>query len=642
MNDLIPNPRGACSISRRLFRLAWLTIKLSPVILVVFTGATWPFARNVWHCAFKVNIEAAFQRLQPTTATDTNGETHILSGELWVPLHEVPEEMRLALVISEDERFGTRTGAIDVIAVGGALKDATLGHARGASTLWMQAVRSAGMLPGDNYARSWQRKVCEMVVASRLANHISRERLLELYFNTANFGGQIGLRAAARKFFNKSPESLTPWESYYLVGTLPAPQRYGKPDQAAQVLAKMVKKFQGAGKVDTNLGPGPDPVLTFRKGRQTPATELPLGLQAEVLRAVGPEWMDRARQAGGEDFALTLDFALQRRLQEALSAGLRTLAPQFAPDSSPNIEGAVIVLDATDGAVLACVGSRDPQRPWSCATQSERPLGSIYKGPILAAAFEGRVITAEELLADAPLDPKTVGGVPTGKPWPANADGRYLGMLCPEEAFALSRNPVFVQLGHRSRQPLDAFLRATHIGSVAPGKPAQFLGTAPTSLLHVAGAYATFVNGGEYFEPHFIEALRKSDGTLLATKTPEGKRVLRPDSAEAAFSAMRAVIRYGTASARQNDAGLAGLPGGAKTGTSSADGDGHAGDLRIIYGERGSFIVAVWIGAESGGLKRGVSSRNALPLARNLIEIARNAPSVVAVRERSRLVAKAP
>src|SRR4051794_37057880 len=103
MNDLIPHPPSTCSVPRRLLRLAWLTIKLSPVLLAIFTGSTWPFARNVWHCAFHVNIEATFHRLQPTTATDTNGETRILSGELWVPLHEVPEEMRLALVISEDE-----------------------------------------------------------------------------------------------------------------------------------------------------------------------------------------------------------------------------------------------------------------------------------------------------------------------------------------------------------------------------------------------------------------------------------------------------------------------------------------------------------------------------------------------------------
>ena len=641
-NNLYLRQRRPRSVPHRVFRLAWVLIKVSPIVLGIFTGTTWPFARNVWHCAFDVDIDATFRRLQPLTATDVSGQTRILSGEPWVSLQEVPEEMRLALVISEDQRFGERAGAIDVIALGGALKDAALGHPRGASTLWMQAVRSAGMLPGDNYARCWQRKFCEIVVASRLARRISRERLLQLYFNTGNFGGQIGLRAAARGFFNKQPASLTPWECYYLVGTLPAPQRYGKPSQAARVLEKMVKKFQGAGKVDANLRLGRGQLLNFRRGKRSQHTELPIGLQGDVLRAVGPEWMDRARNIGPADFSLTIDFALQRKLQEALTAGLQTLAPQLAADRSQNIEGAVVVLDPTRGAVLSCVGSRNAQRQWSCATQSERPLGSNIKGPILAAAFEGRTTTAEELLADAPLDPQSMAGVPTDKPWPANADGRYLGMVCPEHAFALSRNPVFVQLGNRSRRPLDLFLRATHLGHVEPGKPAQFLGTAPASLLNVAGAYATFVNGGEYFAPHFVNALRQSDGTVIATEVTKGRRVLRPDSAEAAFSAMQAVLRYGTASARPDDVGLGGFPGGAKTGTTSADGDGHAGDLRVIYGERDSLIVAVWIGAESGGLKQGVSSRNALPLARNLIEIARNAPSIVALRERNHLVAKTP
>ena len=55
---------------------------------------------------------------------------------------------------------------------------------------------------------------------------------------------------------------------------------------------------------------------------------------------------------------------------------------------------------------------------------------------------------------------------------PANADGRYLGFLIPQEAFALSRNPIFVLLGDRSRKTLDSFLRETAgIGSSRVGTP---------------------------------------------------------------------------------------------------------------------------------------------------------------------------
>ena len=474
-------------------------IMIRLVLLMVLAFGGWSFsrvARNVYTC-YRLDLDEPIRHLQPVTVTDVNGENRVLSGPAWLNISEVPPALIAALVDSEDRRFFERDGAIDARAIARAVWAIVRGHREGASTLQMQAVRSVYELPGGNFAKSAQRKLLEMIVAVRMDHHYTREQILEIYLNAANFAGVRGLEGAALKYFGKRPKDLSPVQYYWLIGTLPSPTSRSKRDKAHEVVNTIIRKYQKMGVMDEGVTLPPSKPFPWGKPRRS-SDSLPPGLQAEIERAAGAELLGRAREIGGADISVTLDFKLQHRLQIALSGWIARLAPEVAPGSEKDVDGAGIVIDATTGRVLACVGSRNADRPWSCATQSLRPTGSNIKGPILASAYEEGVTNSDELIEDAPLKPQVVKGMPTNKPWPANADGRYLGFLIPQEAFALSRNPIFVLLGDRSRKTLDSFLRGTHMGSVVPGNPAQFLGTAPVSLIHLAAAYATFLDGGIY------------------------------------------------------------------------------------------------------------------------------------------------
>ena len=148
----------------------------------------------------------------------------------------------------------------------------------------------------------------------------------------------------------------------------------------------------------------------------------------------------------------------------------------------------------------------------------------------------------------------------------------------------------------------------------------------------MAGAYALFANDGVWHKPHFVTTVLGADGAAAYTVPTEGQRLLRSETVDEVYAAMRGVIQYGTARA------LAGLPGAAKTGTTSSDGEGRPRDLRLMYVERGgegrrAIVVALWVGAEKGAIEnRDATSRHVLALGKRLIEATRSAEVVAGNR----------
>jgi penicillin-binding protein 1A len=196
----------------------------SLVILLVIIGTLAPMAPDLVRC-MTMDLDAAIRRLEPITASDINGTVRCISGATLVKTTELPGWFAPAVVLSEDRRFSERKGALDFLAIAGALLDTIEGHPRGASTIWMQLVRCAGLIPGDPFERSFRRKLCEAILAIRLSKHITKNHCLELYFSTANFGSNTrGVREAAWRFFSISKLSeLKPLQGYWLIANLTAP-----------------------------------------------------------------------------------------------------------------------------------------------------------------------------------------------------------------------------------------------------------------------------------------------------------------------------------------------------------------------------------------------------------------------------------
>lgn len=143
---------------------------------------------------------------------------------VWVPLSRISPYLRQAVVAAEDASFFTHEGfdweGIKVAAKynleAGELK-------RGGSTITQQLAKNLYL----SSERSLFRKAREALITRSLEQQLTKERILELYLNVAEWGqGVYGAEAAARHHFNKSSQDLTADEAAWLAAILPSPRRY--------------------------------------------------------------------------------------------------------------------------------------------------------------------------------------------------------------------------------------------------------------------------------------------------------------------------------------------------------------------------------------------------------------------------------
>ncbi len=144
---------------------------------------------------------------------------------LFVPIEEVPELIKHAFISAEDKHFYTHKG-YDVVGMVSAAIDAIKSggrNARGASTITQQVMKNF-LLDGS---RSVERKVKELILASRLEESLSKDKILELYLNEIFLGqNSYGVAAAAQTYFNKSLDQLSPAEAATLASMPKAPSDY--------------------------------------------------------------------------------------------------------------------------------------------------------------------------------------------------------------------------------------------------------------------------------------------------------------------------------------------------------------------------------------------------------------------------------
>ena len=142
----------------------------------------------------------------------------------WVPLSRISPSLRQAVVAAEDASFFTHEGFDWEGIKDAALYNLEAGELkRGGSTITQQLAKNLYL----SSERSLLRKAREMLITRSLEQHLTKERILELYLNVAEWGqGVYGAGAAARHHFKKSARDLTSDEAAWLAAILPSPRRY--------------------------------------------------------------------------------------------------------------------------------------------------------------------------------------------------------------------------------------------------------------------------------------------------------------------------------------------------------------------------------------------------------------------------------
>ena len=157
----------------------------------------------------------------------------------WLKLEEFSPHLRRAVMASEDQRFLSHHG-FDFIELGQALHSLVDGgYLRGASTITMQTARTMFLWP----ARSWVRKLAEAYYSMWLEIIWSKEKILEFYLNSVDWGPDlIGAEAAARKYFHCRALDLTRRQAALMAAVLPGPHLW-RPDKPTEVVTRRAERI---------------------------------------------------------------------------------------------------------------------------------------------------------------------------------------------------------------------------------------------------------------------------------------------------------------------------------------------------------------------------------------------------------------
>jgi len=147
---------------------------------------------------------------------------------VWIPLGEIPVYVQKAFVAAEDKRFYQHHGVDErgiIRAFAGNLGKS--GRPQGGSTITQQLVKN--LLTGDD--ATYERKIREILLASRLEHTLSKSEILALYLNSIYLGrSSWGIEMASQHYFGKSAQELTLAEGAMLAGLTRGPNNFG-PDR---------------------------------------------------------------------------------------------------------------------------------------------------------------------------------------------------------------------------------------------------------------------------------------------------------------------------------------------------------------------------------------------------------------------------
>jgi monofunctional biosynthetic peptidoglycan transglycosylase len=164
---------------------------------------------------------SAFMLRQDITAIFSS-ETPFVRHQ-WISLEQIPAAMQLAVIASEDQRFAEHWG-VDMQATTAAINAELKGKKTGGgSTITQQLAKNLFLWE----ERSYIRKGLEWTIASLMEVLWSKERILEVYLNTAQFSNaDYGVAAACQNLLHKPVSALNKNDAALLTAVLPAPRKF--------------------------------------------------------------------------------------------------------------------------------------------------------------------------------------------------------------------------------------------------------------------------------------------------------------------------------------------------------------------------------------------------------------------------------
>lgn len=527
-----------------------------------------------------------------------------------ISFEQIPENLKNAVLAAEDKDYFNHSGVKISSLVRALLGELTGSPSGGGGTISMQVVRSYLL----STERTYERKLKEIYLAWRLEEFMSKEEILQLYFNKTFLGNRnYGFKAAYDYYFGKNFDEISIADSAILAAILQRPSTINPKKDPAKtkkrrnlILKRMfeedlISSNQYQQSILENVGSKTYPPIL-----ELEAPHFSESIRKKVLQIYGSDAFKL-----GLNVYTTLDSEMQINAINSVNENLFRYQ-QNAKENNLNengtpVEAAFIAMDYTSGEIKAYVGGNNFQDSKFDRVTAKLMPGSTIKPFIYSCAFEnglrpatvvvdGPIIVKDELLEDY---------------WrPKNNSGNFHGPVRLRESLIESLNSVSIKLTDMLgfEKMNSCFDRYGFSSSMDIKDLSGALGNGLISPYELAQTFSIFPNSGATVDFFMIEKITNRKGKVYFQHTLKGNKERLGE--EIAFIT-REILKEGLDRfLKFRNLNLVIENAGGKTGTTN-----DARDTWFVgYAE--NIIASSWVGKDDGSTLGDdqFGSSNALPI----------------------------
>lgn len=536
---------------------------------------------------------------------------HGEENRIWVDYEDMPENLLWAFICLEDFRFYNHNGVDWIRTIAVIIKPEYEGQ--GASTITQQLIKN---LTDENSA-TYFRKFHEITRALNLEKNYSKKDIIEAYLNTVALGaGCYGVKTAAETYFGKEVSDLNLAECAMLAGITKAPYTTNPyvnmekcKERQKRCLKAMVEEEkitqEQADKAYAKKVKIKSKSSASENNETTDKSEIMSWYEEYVVQQVIADLQEKYEYDYNEAQrmiyygGLKIYAAVDLRVQSIMEKSFETRGgfPRSHYDSRGELPEASMVVMDYEGRIVGIVGGtgkKTANRAYNRATDSRakrQPGSSIKPLSVYAPAVDMGRVTSQSVILEEAIILK-------GEKWPRNFNGDHGSgeYVTVENALARSLNTVPVRILSEMigvENSLRYCNEAFHLNLSEGDKDLSPLGVGGTqtgvTTLEMAAAFATFGNGGRYYEPYSYYKVTDRNGNVLLDNTDNKPQqaISRNTAYELLTMMTKAVTEsYGTAYGSK----ISGFQTFAKTGTTSDNCD------KWYCGGTPQYVTAVWYG----------------------------------------------
>ena len=527
-----------------------------------------------------------------------------------ISFEQIPENLKNAVLAAEDKDYFNHSGVKISSLVRALLGELTGSPSGGGGTISMQVVRSYLL----STERTYERKLKEIYLAWRLEEFMSKEEILQLYFNKTFLGNRnYGFKAAYDYYFGKNFNEISIADSATLAAILQRPSAINPKKDPAKTKKRrnliLKRMFE-------------EDLISSNQYQQSILENIDSKTYPPILELEAPHFSESIRKKvlqiyGSDAFKLglnvytTLDSEMQINAINSVNENLfryqQNVKENNLNENGTPVQAAFIAMDYTSGEIKAYVGGNNFQDSKFDRVTARLMPGSTIKPFIYSCAFEnglrpatvvvdGPIIVKDELLEDY---------------WrPKNNSGNFHGPVRLRESLIESLNSVSIKLTDMLgfEKMNSCFDRYGFSSSMDIKDLSGALGNGLISPYELAQTFSIFPNSGTSVDFFMIEKITNRKGEVYFQNTSKGNKERL--GKEIAFIT-REILKEGLDRfLKFRNLNLVIENAGGKTGTTN-----NARDTWFVgYAE--NIIASSWVGKDDGSTlgDEQFGSSNALPI----------------------------